>query len=142
MLHARAFVCPLTCDIMDDPVVLSDGISYERRAAVEWCASCRHSPVTGEVLDSTIMVPNTVLRAAIAHWRQTPKCSADARAAELRAVRAECAELEAEHARAEHKLSCATERFDAMQSHMDAMRSFLYAFFVQESTGVTATATK
>ena len=142
MLHARAFVCPLTCDIMDDPVVLSDGFSYERRAAVEWCASCRHSPVTGEVLDTTIMVPNTVLRAAIAHWRQTPKCGADARAAELRAVRAECAELEAAHARAEHKLVCATERLNATQNRMDEMRSFLFAPRVQESTDVTPTATK
>ena len=135
MLPTSAFVCPLTCDIMDDPVVLSDGVSYERRAAAEWCAACSRSPVTGEALVGGVVVPNTVLRAAIQRWRQTPKWGADVRAAELCAVRAECAALEAARVHAEHRLARATERLGAMQSHMDAMRGFLYAAQLKTDSG-------
>ena len=133
-LFSKAFVCPLTCDIMDDPVVLSDGVSYERRAAAEWCAACSRSPVTGEALVGGVAVPNTVLRAAIQRWRQTPKWGADVRAAELCAVRAECAALEAARVHAEHRLARATERLTVTQDRASSANGAIYELRLKTET--------
>ena len=64
----KEFQCPITKDLMTDPVVLTDGFSYERKAIVEWMKRRSISPMTGaEVADS--MVPNTVLRVLIGEWK-------------------------------------------------------------------------
>jgi hypothetical protein len=54
---------------MDDPVVLTDGFSYERAAIVEWMKSKTISPMTGMPVVGSI-VPNTVLRVMINDWKQ------------------------------------------------------------------------
>ena len=46
------FICPITKDVMVDPVVASDGYTYERTAIVQVMKSRSGlSPLTGEVLD-------------------------------------------------------------------------------------------
>ena len=42
--HGRAleFECPLTLELMEDPVVAADGNTYER-AAIEWAAEQRRA---------------------------------------------------------------------------------------------------
>ena len=47
---------------MQDPVVCSDGHSYERSAIEEWLEDHDTSYVTGDPLASTLVVPNRVLR--------------------------------------------------------------------------------
>lgn len=57
--------CPLTGGMLSNPVILSDGHSYERHAAEAWLASNSCSPLTGEALDTSICRPNHALRQLI-----------------------------------------------------------------------------
>ena len=59
------FMCPLTFDVMVDPVVASDGHSYERAAIGEVLSSAsKLSPLTREPLTDAL-VPNRALRSRI-----------------------------------------------------------------------------
>ena len=50
------FLCPITCDIMSDPVKCSDGFVYERIAIKEWLMTRRNtSPMTNlEMTDASL----------------------------------------------------------------------------------------
>ena len=62
----EAFRCPITHQLMRDPVLTCDGISFEREAVASWFAKGNTtSPVTGEQLETTQLVPNIALRKAI-----------------------------------------------------------------------------
>ncbi|EFJ50679.1 hypothetical protein VOLCADRAFT_48964, partial [Volvox carteri f. nagariensis] len=66
-------LCPITTDLMEDPVVAADGHSYERDAIARWFAGRPGrptSPLTGAVLPHTGLTPNYALRKIIADWRQ------------------------------------------------------------------------
>ena len=60
------YLCPITGGLLSDPVVCSDGHTYERVAFEAWIAehpppgTC--SPVTNEPLRSTDAYPNIALR--------------------------------------------------------------------------------
>eukprot|EP00971_Amphidinium_carterae_P113287 2244338-Amphidinium_carterae.1 len=56
------FICPITHDVMTDPVVCADGYTYERVAIARWFETSRMSPVTGQTLPHTDMVPNHSVR--------------------------------------------------------------------------------
>ncbi|CAE6928034.1 PUB36 [Symbiodinium natans] len=56
------FVCPITHDVMTDPVVCADGYTYERTAIGRWFEASRKSPVTGQSLPHVEMVPNHSVR--------------------------------------------------------------------------------
>ena len=62
------FACPITLEIMEDPVVLGDGFSYEREAIEDWMEFNSFSPMTGLRVGKTV-VPNTVLRVMINDWK-------------------------------------------------------------------------
>lgn len=64
------FRCPISGVIMVDPVLMTDGYSYERSAAEAWVDSNNTSPKTKEILRNRDLVPNTALKAAIQEWRQ------------------------------------------------------------------------
>ena len=53
---------------MRDPVVLSDGHTYERSAVERWLLRHKTSPMTGKLLDSFDLTPNRILQAMIADW--------------------------------------------------------------------------
>ncbi len=59
-------LCPITHAPMADPVIASDGHSYERAAIEHWFRTNRTSPMTGEVLASLTLIPNHALRCIIA----------------------------------------------------------------------------
>ena len=62
----HAFLCPITLEVMKEPVVCADGHTYERRAIEEWLrAGKRTSPVTGKRLPSVTTVTNFALRSSI-----------------------------------------------------------------------------
>lgn len=56
------FLCPITHDVMTDPVVGADGYTYERSAIARWFETSRKSPVTGQSLPHTDLVPNHSVR--------------------------------------------------------------------------------
>jgi hypothetical protein len=63
-----SFVCPITLQIMRDPVLLSDGLSYERVVIENWLANNRTSPMTNEFLVHKTVTPNIALRQTINEW--------------------------------------------------------------------------
>ena len=66
------YKCGITLEIMHDPVICSDGHTYERQAIERWFAQGKHtSPKTGARLQNQEMHPNHALRNAIERWRET-----------------------------------------------------------------------
>ena len=62
----RSFACPITQEVMTDPVVTVDGHSFERAAIEEWFRRRVSNPLTGLPLDSATLTPNHTLRGSIA----------------------------------------------------------------------------
>lgn len=60
-----AFACPITREIMEDPVICSDGHTYERVAIEQWLQSNSRSPKTNQNLPSRVLIPNYAMRQAI-----------------------------------------------------------------------------
>ena len=61
-----SFECPITYEVMVDPVSTADGHTFERRAIEGWFAAGHATnPNTGGELASTEVVPNHALRNAI-----------------------------------------------------------------------------
>ncbi|XP_052648964.1 WD repeat, SAM and U-box domain-containing protein 1 isoform X3 [Harpia harpyja] len=66
------FLCPITRELMKDPVIASDGYSYEREAMENWISTRRRSsPMTNLPLPSLILTPNRTLKMAISRWLET-----------------------------------------------------------------------
>lgn len=60
-------LCPITLDVMRDPVFAADGETYERAAIVSHFASLKEagkpikSPMTNQVVDPSILIPNRAM---------------------------------------------------------------------------------
>ena len=69
-----AFICPLTKQIMRDPVSLENGQTFEREAIEKWFKECKESgrklvcPLTLKELRSTELNPSIALRNTIEEW--------------------------------------------------------------------------
>ena len=59
------FLCPITTELMRDPVSTLDGLTYERIAIETWLATNDTSPLTGEQLASKMLIPNFLARGQI-----------------------------------------------------------------------------
>ena len=59
-----SFLCPITREIMEDPVVAKDGHTYERESIEMWFRNNSRSPKTNSEI-STELVPNYALKSAI-----------------------------------------------------------------------------
>ena len=66
-----SFHSPIDHCVMHDPVVLSDGHSYNRPHIVCWLATNFTSPMTGRILVDRKLSPNLNLRNAIREWLET-----------------------------------------------------------------------
>ncbi|CAL5074531.1 unnamed protein product [Urochloa decumbens] len=65
-IRPDALQCPITLDLMTDPVTVSTGQTYDRASITRWMkAGCRTCPVTGERLRTVDVVPNAALRGII-----------------------------------------------------------------------------
>ncbi|XVF00768.1 hypothetical protein REPUB_Repub04eG0029800 [Reevesia pubescens] len=63
------FLCPITLEIMTDPVIVATGQSYERDSIRKWLNSNhRTCPKTGQTLDHLSLAPNFALRNLILQW--------------------------------------------------------------------------
>jgi hypothetical protein len=64
------FICPITAAVMKDPVVATDGFTYERSAIARWLQQgMRRSPMTNKPME-TLLVPNHSLRSSIMEWHE------------------------------------------------------------------------
>jgi len=57
--------CPITQEPMLDPVATADGQVYERSAIQQWLTLNSTSPLTGQQLEHTMLLPIIALRSAI-----------------------------------------------------------------------------
>ena len=64
------FICSISFDIMVDPVILSDGHSYERNSIMEWLETHDTSPKTGARLVNNNIIPNHTLKTVIEDFLQ------------------------------------------------------------------------
>ena len=64
----ESFFCPVTYELMRDPVTACDGHSYERVAIEQWLRTHDTSPKTGAQLRSRELLPNHSLRNSIEEW--------------------------------------------------------------------------
>eukprot|EP01040_Poterioochromonas_malhamensis_P023163 gene23163-28316_t len=65
------FQCPISHEIISDPVVATDGISYERKEIVIWLTHHNASPITNTRLLNKTLIPNINLRQAIEEYTTT-----------------------------------------------------------------------
>lgn len=76
------FCCPITLELMKDPVMAKDGRTYERTAIQKWFNARRpvyKSPMTNVRLSSSEVIDNNDLRSEIKEWLQRkPECVATA----------------------------------------------------------------
>ncbi|KAF8389874.1 hypothetical protein HHK36_024391 [Tetracentron sinense] len=71
----ETFFCPLTKKIMDDPVTIESGVTYERKAITEWFKKFADwedivCPTTGKKLASTVLNTNIALKTTIEEWQE------------------------------------------------------------------------
>lgn len=61
----KGFLCPLTMEVMFEPVLDAEGNTYERMAILEWLKQHPTSPVSRQPLSERMLNPNNSLREAI-----------------------------------------------------------------------------
>lgn len=62
------FFCPITQDIMHDPVKTIDGMTYDRAAIERWFLEHSTSPLTGLPLNAKTLVPHVTMREQITNF--------------------------------------------------------------------------
>lgn len=63
------FRCPISLDLMKDPVTLSTGITYDRESIETWIEAGNSTcPITNRVLTSDEPIPNHAIRKMIQDW--------------------------------------------------------------------------
>ena len=60
--------CPMTLDLLNDPVICEDGNTYERNWIEEWFRLHDTSPMTNVRLRSKILIPNRRIKDAVDAW--------------------------------------------------------------------------
>ncbi|WCJ38407.1 U-box domain-containing protein 19 [Euphorbia peplus] len=65
-LNCDDFRCPISLDLMKDPVTIETGHTYDRSSILKWFrAGNRTCPNTGRTLETTELIPNLVLKGLI-----------------------------------------------------------------------------
>ncbi|MBA0769985.1 hypothetical protein Gotri_018670, partial [Gossypium trilobum] len=63
------FRCPISLDLMKDPVTLCTGITYDRENIERWIEAGNETcPFTKQVLETFDLIPNHILRRMIQDW--------------------------------------------------------------------------
>lgn len=77
-LNPDDFRCPITLEIMSDPVTLSTGHTYDRSSILKWFMSGNHTcPKTGEKLITVDLVQNLALKRLIKQYCQENRITFD-----------------------------------------------------------------
>jgi hypothetical protein len=66
----ESYYCPISGDLMTDPVIDHEGNTYERRSIEAWLVKQKTSPVTRSPLTLERLAPNRALKDAIDAWKQ------------------------------------------------------------------------
>ena len=63
-------ICPISQEIMEDPVITADGHTYDRASISIWLQNHNTSPITGLPLRDKVLIPNISLRYLIREYVQ------------------------------------------------------------------------
>ena len=66
MANRDFFLCPITQDLLEDPVVAADGNTYSKNAILQWFVEKDTSPLTNLNLQNKVLVPNRIIQGIIA----------------------------------------------------------------------------
>lgn len=65
------FRCPISLDLMRDPVIIASGHTYDRNSIAQWINSGHHScPKSGQKLIHMALIPNYALKSLVHQWCQ------------------------------------------------------------------------
>lgn len=78
VIHDRGgipyFICPITKDVMEDPVITSAGLTYSRKGIEKWFSSGQKTDfMTRTELKSMKLIPNYILKSQIQAWKEVEK---------------------------------------------------------------------
>ena len=59
------FICPISLEIMEDPVICADGMTYERKEIRRWFLHHTTSPKTNQQLSNLTLIPNYAIKSGI-----------------------------------------------------------------------------
>jgi len=59
------FKCPITKELMDNPVIAADGFTYDKSAIEKWLSKKNISPVTGQILQNTTLHENKLFKGLV-----------------------------------------------------------------------------
>ncbi|GLJ39504.1 hypothetical protein SUGI_0807240 [Cryptomeria japonica] len=66
------FRCPISLELMKDPVIVATGQTYERSCIQKWLdAGHKTCPITQQTLPHFVLIPNYALRSLIIQWCET-----------------------------------------------------------------------
>ena len=68
MTEPAHLCCPVSLDLLRDPVMAADGFTYEREAIKRWLETHDTSPQTNDKLPHRTLTPNIALRQAVKEW--------------------------------------------------------------------------
>jgi hypothetical protein len=71
MLVPEHFICPISLEIMRDPVMNKGGQNYDRRSILQWLhRGNKNCPLTRQPLAPSQLAPNTALWKTIQEWKK------------------------------------------------------------------------
>ena len=77
--HPENLSCPISMELMREPVLAADGFTYDRHAISAWLARGKTtSPTTGAPLAHTHLTPNHLVKSMIAEYQSSSKGGAAA----------------------------------------------------------------
>ncbi|XP_042487670.1 E3 ubiquitin-protein ligase PUB23-like [Macadamia integrifolia] len=69
----KYFRCPISMEVMKDPVTISTGVTYERKNIEKWFFTYKKNtcPATNQIIDNfDLITPNNTLKRLILAWQQ------------------------------------------------------------------------
>jgi len=69
------FLCPISRELIHEPVIASDGFTYERKSITEWFTRCSpnfRSPLSGAKINKNL-IENNNLKSQISQWLNQPR---------------------------------------------------------------------
>jgi hypothetical protein len=66
--------CPISMELMTDPVVASDGCTYERESIMTWLSEHNTSPISNAPLESRLVFQNRAMHAFLRELHSNAAC--------------------------------------------------------------------
>jgi hypothetical protein len=70
----ESFFCPICLELMKDPVITPQGISFERKAILDWLKKNSNCPITKAPLREVDLITNYALKCTIEDYLRKQKC--------------------------------------------------------------------